>query len=212
MPIIIRPERPADYYQTEHMTRKAFWNLHNPGCSEHLLVRKLRSDPAYIPELSRVAELDGKVVGTIMYSHSKVVDGEITHPLLTFGPLCVEPSLQKTGIGARLMLETFQLARDAGYKGIIIFGEPGYYPKFGFTPCERFAITTAKGENFDAFMALELVPGGLSNVHGKFYEAEVFENLPDGEVEEFNKQFPYMEKLRLPGQWGYEENKELPIA
>jgi predicted N-acetyltransferase YhbS len=212
MPLIIRPERPEDFHQTELITQKAFWNLYVPGCSEHLLVHKLRTDPAYIPELSRVAELDGSVVGTIMYSHSKVVDGETIQPLLTFGPLCVEPSLQKTGIGARLMQETFQLVRDAGYSGIIIYGEPGYYPRFGFVPCERFGITTADGKNFDAFMALELTPGSLSNVRGKFYEAEVFENLPDDEVDEFNKQFPPMEKLRLPGQWGYEENKEPPAA
>ena len=99
MPLIIRPERPQDYYQTEHMTQKAFWNLYNPGCNEHLLVHKLRTDPAYLPALSRVAELDGKIVGTIMYSRSKVVDGETTHEVLIFGPLCVEPALQKTGIG-----------------------------------------------------------------------------------------------------------------
>ena len=206
MPLLIRPESPEDYYQTEHMTQKAFWNLYNPGCSEHLLVRKLRSDPAYVPALSRVAELDGKIVGAILYSRSKVVDGETTHEVLTFGPLCVEPALQKTGIGGALMQATFQLAREAGHKAIIIFGEPGYYPRFGFAPCERFGITTADGKNFDAFMALELVPGALNGVHGKFHEAEVFENLPDEETDEFNKQFPHMEKLRLPGQWGYEEN------
>ena len=117
MPLIIRPERPEDYYQTEHMTQKAFWNLYNPGCNEHLLVHKLRSDPAYVPELSRVAELDGKIVGTIMYSRSKVVDGDISHEVLIFGPLCVEPALQKTGIGGALMQATFQLAREAGHKG-----------------------------------------------------------------------------------------------
>jgi putative acetyltransferase len=206
MPLIIRPEHPEDYYQTEHMTQKAFWNLYNPGCSEHLLVRKLRSDPAYVPELSRVAELDGKIVGAILYSRSKVADGETTHEVLTFGPLCVEPALQKTGIGGVLMQATFQLAREAGHKAIIIFGEPGYYPRFGFAPCERFGITTADGKNFDAFMALELVPGALKGVNGSFHEAAVFEDLPEAEVDEFNKKFPFMEKLRLPGQWGYEEN------
>ena len=206
MPLLIRPERPEDFYETEYMTQKAFWNLYNPGCNEHLLVRKLRTDPAYVPELSRVAELDGSIVGTIMYSRSRVVDGETTHDLLTFGPLCVEPALQKTGIGGALLKATLQLARDAGHRGIIIFGETGYYPRFGFVPCEHFGITTADGKNFDAFMGLELFPGAFKDVHGKFHEAEVFENLPDAEVEEFNKQFPYMEKLRLPGQWGYEEN------
>jgi predicted N-acetyltransferase YhbS len=128
--------------------------------------------------------------------------------VLTFGPLCVEPSFQNTGIGTQLMQVTFQLARDAGHTAIIIFGEPGYYPRFGFVPCQRFSITTADGSNFDAFMALELTPGSLSNVHGKFYTADVFEDLPEDEVEEFNKLFPPMEKLRLPGQWGYEENPE----
>lgn len=102
------------------------------------------------------------------------------------------------------MQVTFELARTAGWKAIIIFGEPSYYPKFGFVTCDHFGITTADGKNFDAFMALELVPGGLAGVHGKFHEAAVFENLPDAEVDEYSKRFPPLEKLRLPGQWGYE--------
>jgi putative acetyltransferase len=205
MCMVIREERFEDGWDTEYMTQKAFWNLQAPGCSEHLLVHKLRADSAYIPEISRVAEKDGKIVGTIMYSRAKVVEGDLTHEVLTFGPLCVEPSLQKTGIGGLLLETTIQLAREAGYKAIIIFGEPGYYPRHGFVNCNHFGITTSKGENFDAFMGIELIPGGMEGVHGKFYEAEVFENLPDEEVAEFNKKFPYLEKLRLPGQWGYEE-------
>lgn len=213
MSIIIHEERPEVRWNTEYMTQKAFWNLYAPGCSEHLLVHKLRSDPVYIPELSRVAELDGQIVGAIFYSRSQVVDGETTHNLLTFGPLCVEPARQRSGIGGQLMQVTFQLAREAGYKAIIIFGEPEYYPKFGFVTCDHFGITTADGKNFPAFMALELVPGGLAGVHGKFHEAAVFEDLPEAEVEEFSQKFPYMEKLRLPGQWGYEaENQEKTLA
>jgi len=208
MSIVIREERLEDYYDTEYMTQKAFWNLHCPGCSEHLLVNKFRTNAAYIPEISRVAEKDGKIIGMIMYSRAKVVDGNVTHEVLTFGPLCVEPCFQNTGIGRLLLETTMQLAREAGYKAIIIFGEPGYYPKHGFVTCNHFGITTSKGENFDAFMAIELIPGGLNGVHGKFYEADVFENLPDMEVDEFNKNFPYMKKLRLPGQWEYEELME----
>lgn len=205
MSIIIRKECIEDYHETEQMTQKAFWNLHTPGCNEHLLVHKLRADELYIQELSRVAELDGKVVGTIMYSKAKVINEDKEHEVLTFGPLCVEPGLQNTGIGGLLLETTMQLARESEYKGIIIFGEPGYYPKHGFLTCDHFGITTSKGENFDAFMGIELLPNGLKGVYGKFYEADLFENLPEEEVEEFNKQFLYMEKLRLPGQWGYEK-------
>ncbi len=41
-----------------------------------------------------------------------------------------------------------------------------------------------------------------SGVHGKFYEATVFENLKADEVEEFDKSFLNMEKLPLSGHWG----------
>lgn len=88
---------------------------------------------------------------------------------------------------------------------IFIFGKPGYYPKHVFKNCSCFNITTTEGKNFDAFMGIELISGGLRGGHGKFYEATVFENLKAEEVEEFDKNFPQMEKLRLPGQWMYVE-------
>ena len=43
------------------MVMRAFWNIHGPGCNEHLLVHKLRESEDYIPQLSRIAELDGKI-------------------------------------------------------------------------------------------------------------------------------------------------------
>lgn len=201
MDITIREEQECEYLETEYVVKKAFWNLHVPGCSEHYLVHKLRKDDAYIPEISRIAEVDGKVVGTIMYSHSYVEGDGGRTPVIIFGPLCVEPEYQKKGIGDSLLKETMALAKSKGYKAIIIFGEPEYYPRFGFLPCEHFGITTADGKNFPAFMGIELVEGALKNVKGKFYEAEIFHNLPPEAVEEYDKKFPYMEKLKLPGQW-----------
>ena len=102
MNIIIRKERPEDYWETEHMTLRAFWNIHGPGCNEHLLVRKIRASEDYLPELSRVAEADGKIVGAIYYTKAKVVDGDKVHDIITFGPLAMEPTLQNTGIGRML--------------------------------------------------------------------------------------------------------------
>lgn len=201
MDIIIREERPEDWYDTEYVAKRAFWNRHHPGCNEHYLVHKLRSDAAYIPELSRVAELNGIIVGVILYSKAFVDTGTQKIDVLTFGPLCVIPEYQNTGIGGMLLEETMKFAREKGHKAIIIFGEPGYYPKHGFQTCNHFGITTIEGKNFDAFMGIELVPGGLTDVHGKFREAEVFENLPLEEVDEYDKRFPHMDKLKLPGQW-----------
>lgn len=205
MEIIIRKETERDYHEAEHMTQKAFWNLHAPGCDEHLLVHNLRADESYLPELSRVAEYEGRVIGAIYYAKAIVRDGQTEHEVITFGPLCVEPEYQSKGVGGKLIEHTAELAREQGYKAIVIFGEPGYYPRHGFVTCDRFGITTENGANFDAFMARELYPGALGGIKGCFIEPPVYFDLPKDKVEEHNGLFPYMEKLVLPGQWGQGE-------
>lgn len=199
--IEIRMETAEDYYSVELMTQHAFWNKYRMGCDEHYLVHKLRQDKDYVPIISRIAVKDNEVIGCIMYSKAKVVDGDVTHDVITFGPLCVEPQWQGFGVGEMLLKETMKLAADLGYRAIVIFGEPDYYPRIGFKTCDNFDITSKDGKNFDAFMGYELVEDGLKNIQGKFYEAEVFKNLPENEVEEFNKRFPYIQKVKLPGQW-----------
>ncbi|MCR5468809.1 MAG: ribosome small subunit-dependent GTPase A [Lachnospiraceae bacterium] len=199
--IIIRKETKEDYYNTELMTMRAFWNLHGPGCNEHLLVNKLRGADEYLPELSRVAELDGKIVGAIFYSKAKVVDSEKEWEVLTFGPLAVEPTCFSMGIGARLLKETLPLAKAAGYKGIVICGEPDYYPKHGFVTCDYFDIHHPAFGNSEAFMALPLNEG-FDEIHGYFYEAPIFEKCEDeDEIQEFTKGFPYYKPLELSCQW-----------
>ncbi len=200
--LTIRPETKEDYFNAEYMTKKAFWNLHHPGCDEHYLVHLLRESDDYVKELSRVAEIDGKIVGGIYYSKAYVLDeNDNRADILTFGPLCVDPEYQNSGVGGKLLNATIEEARKKRYKGIVIFGEPGYYPKHGFKTCDNFGITTKDGKNFDAFMGYEIVPNAFENICGKFYESTIFEQLFPDKVEEFDKRFPYMEKLKLPGQW-----------
>lgn len=202
--IEIRKETEKDYLATEEMCMRAFWNLHSPGCDEHLLVRKLRKDEAYLPELSRIATVDGNVAATIMYSKSVIKDGETEHPVVTFGPLAVDPLYQNTGIGGKLLQYTMQLAREAGYAGIVITGEPKYYPKHGFVTADQFGFTDAEGNTFDAFMAYELVEGAFDGWKGKFFEAPVFEKLSAEEAAEMCKEFKPIVKGNLPCQWTYE--------
>lgn len=199
--IEIRMETKSDWYNVELMTQHAFWNKHHLGCDEHYLVHKLRQDKDYLLELSRIAVKGGQVIGCIMYSKSSIVDGDDKHEIITFGPLCVEPEFQGCGVGELLLSETMKLAVNKGYKGIVIFGEPDYYPRIGFKTCDNFNITTADGKNFDAFMGIELSEGSLKGIQGKFYASEVFDNLPKDEVEEYNKNFPKLKKLRFLGQW-----------
>ncbi len=199
--IEMRMETTKDYYNVELMTQHAFWNKHHLGCNEHYLVHKLRQDKDYLPELSRIAVKDGEVIGCIKYSKAYVVDGTDTYDIITFGPLCVAPRWQGARVGELLLTETMKLAAEKGYKGIIIYGEPDYYPRIGFKTCDNFNITTADGKNFDAFMGIELVENGLKNVKGKFIASKVFENLPENDVEEYHKIFPELKKLKFPDQW-----------
>lgn len=200
--LIIRSETPNDYYETELATKKAFWNLHSPGCNEHYLVHLLREDSNYVPELTRVAVIDNKIVGTILYAKAYVQKGDIKTEVLIFGPLCVIPEFQNCGIGRELLSQTLTVAKEMNFGGIIIFGEPNYYPKFGFLTCDNFGITTSDNKNFDAFMGINLCQGFLESLSGgKFYVPKVYENLPTEKVDEYDKKFPHMEKLKLLGQW-----------
>ena len=69
--INIRNERKADYERVEEITRKAFYNRYIPGCVEHYLVHIMRQHEDFIPELDFVLELDGKIIGNIMYTKAK---------------------------------------------------------------------------------------------------------------------------------------------
>ncbi len=197
----IRKETADDRCSVELMTQHAFWNKYQPGCVEHYLVSKLRQHPDYLPELSRIAVKDGIVIGCIMYSKSRVIFGSEAHEVITFGPLCVEPEWQGCGVGEMLLRETMRSAAAEGYPGIIIYGEPDYYPRFGFKSCDQYNITTADGKNFEAFMGIELTEGSFGNIKGRFLASEVFEHLPADEIEEFNKKFPPLQKLKFPGQF-----------
>ena len=196
--IELRSERPEDYHAVEQL--EAFWNRHHPGCEEHYLVHLLRNHRDYLPQFSRAAVKDGEIIGAILHSKSYVQDKDRRCETVTFGPLCVKPEWQGWGIGKRLVEEMATLVREAGYPGIILFGEPDYYPRLGFQTCDRFGITTANGKNFPAFMALELRPESLRHVHGRFMESKVFEAAVPEKAEEYNHQFYPMKKQYFPQQ------------
>ena len=196
--------RTSDYYEIEYLAKRAFWNLYMPGCDEHYLVHRIFHDSNYIPSLSLVAKFDDKIVGFILYTkcHLETEKGNVD--VLTFGPLCVDPEYQRKGIGKTLLLESIKLAKLTEYPAILICGVPEYYPKFGFKQAKDFGVTMPDGSTFDAFMCYELKEGSIMG--GKFYEPECLEcDIHDekyiAELEEFDSQFPYMEKKILPGQW-----------
>ena len=195
--LIVRAEIPADYKNTELMTMRSFFNKYVPGASEHFLIRIIRESKDYIPEISRIAEYNGQVVGAVYYTKAWIADGDKKHEIATFGPLAVEPTLEGNDIGGILMRETIKLAKEAGIKGIALMGEPYYYPRFGFERGAKYGITDSNGNVFDELMVLPL-NDDFSNIKGKLIESPDFEKLEDEEkLEEINKEFPSYRKVKV---------------
>lgn len=194
MQYTLRREEKGDWRAVETLTREAFWNLHMPGCDEHLLAHNLRVHPAFVPELDYVALAGDELVGNIMYSKAKVVGADGTaREVLTFGPLSVLPAWQKKGVGAALVRHTLPLAAALGYPGVVIFGHPEYYPRFGFVNAGTYGIATEEGKNLPPFMALELEAGALAPVKGRFIVDEAFK-MDAADVDAFDATFPPKEK------------------
>lgn len=158
----IRNEEPADYEIVENITRDAFYNLYIPGCVEHYLVRAMREHEDFIRELDFVLELDGEIVGYVMYTKATLTDeaGNVKN-VLTFGPLCIKPGHQRRGYGKLLIRHSFEKAVSMGYDTVVIFGMPSNYVSSGFVSCKRHNVCVEGGKFPAAMLVKELRPGAL---------------------------------------------------
>lgn len=201
MDIRLRRETPHDYRIVEELTREAFWNLHAPGCNEHYLLHVMRDAGCFVPELDMVAEVEGKVVGNIVYTRAAVIDdGGAAHAVLCFGPIAVLPESQRMGVGRALIEGTTKIARESGHTAVLIYGDPSYYSRFGFVAAETFDIGTPDNRYVPGLQALELAPGALAGISGRFVEDAVY-HVDDAAAAEFDKGFPAKELLTgLPSQ------------
>ena len=103
MSVLIRRETPDDYRAVESLTRESFWNVYKPGADEHYYVHKMRSHPDFLPELAFVLEVDGEIVGNIMYTKAWLEDEQgMQKEIVSFGPLCVAPKYQRQKLGKLL--------------------------------------------------------------------------------------------------------------
>ena len=198
--ISIRNEQKEDYRNVEEITRKAFYNLYVPGCAEHYLVHIMRRHKDFLPELDFVIELDGHVIGNIMYTKAKLVDesGE-EKEILTFGPVCVLPEYQRMGYGKMLMEYSFERAAALGYDLIVIFGNPSNYVSRGFKSCKKYNICLENGAYPTAMMAKELKPDALDGRKWIYRDSPVM-RIDEQEAERFDEGFEKMEKKYQPSQ------------
>ena len=200
MSIIIRNEKSSDYRKTEEITREAFWNLYFPGCNEHLIVHNLRDSKDFIPELTFVIEKDDEIVGSIFYSHSKVVkkNGE-EFKTISFGPVCILPKYHRQGLGRQLITHSIEKAKELGFSAILIGGYPHHYKPYGFEGSKKYNVSMADGNFYTGIMMLPLFDGALNGVSGIACFSEDIE-IDEMQLDEFDKLFEDKEKMETQSQ------------
>ena len=167
--MFIRKEETKDYETVCSVVKKAFDSAEHADGNEHDLVNELRLGEAYIPELSLVAVIDGKIVGHIMFTKAKVADELV----LALAPLSVLPEYQKQGIGTALIKEGHKIAKELGYAYSLVLGSENYYPRVGYLPAIDFGIRPpfdVPSENFMAYRLRENIP----SIHGILKYAKEF--------------------------------------
>ena len=200
---LIRLERKEDNSVVENMVREAFWNVYRPGCLEHYVIHCLRNDKDFVSELDFVIEKAGGIIGQNIFvkANIKADDGR-NIPILTMGPICITPKFKRKGYGKILLDYSIEKATELGFGAVCIEGNIDFYGKSGFTYASKYGIRYhGLPEDADAsfFLCKELIPGYLNEVTGE-YTTPTGYLIDEAEAEEFDKQFPYKEKLKLPGQ------------
>jgi len=165
--VTIRKENPLDHSFVIELTEKAFETLEISDHNEGKLVHKLRKALTFIEELSLVAELNGQVVGHILFTPIVIDNGGQQFPSLVLAPVSVLPEFQKMGVGGQLIRAGHQKAKELGFQSVILLGHPGYYPRFGYRSASTWGIKTHFDlPSDDVFMAVELTENALSGVSG----------------------------------------------
>ncbi len=149
---MIRQTTAKDFEIIYNVVKTAFANARHADGNEQDLVNALQKGDSYIPELSLVYEIDGKIVGHIMFTKATV--GKAT--VLALAPLSVLPEYQRQGIGLNLISAGHEIAKMLGYEYSVVLGSEKYYPKAGYVPADTLGILPPFDVPRENFMACKL--------------------------------------------------------
>ena len=203
---IIRLEKKEDYRKVENLVRESFWNVYRPGCLEHYVLKCLRDDKDFVPELDFVMEKDGRIIGQNVFVRTviKADNGRLV-PIMTMGPICITPELKRQGYGKILLDYSLEKAEELGCGAVCFEGNIDFYGKSGFTYASEYGIRyhgLPEGEDSSFFLCKELIPGYFDGITGEYSTPIGYfvcdENPDDFAV--YDATFPEKEKLVLPGQ------------
>lgn len=155
----IRTETEADRAAVLEVNERAFGRV-----NEANLVEALRKNAQ--PQVSLVAELDGRIVGHIFFSPVRIEDEASDFTALGLAPMAVLPELQNQSIGSQLVRGGLNQCRKMGCDVVVVLGHPEYYPRFGFVPAKAKGLRCEYDVPDEVFMVAELREGALAGRRG----------------------------------------------
>jgi len=147
----IRDETPADHEAISRVIEAAFATAPHASGRESRIVEALRDAEAL--SLSRVADIDGRIVGQVTLS-AVTLDGDDGDGWFGLGPIAVDPAHQRHGVGSALVRAALAELPELGARGCVVLGDPDYYTRFGFA-----AVPSLRYEGAPARYFLALVVG-----------------------------------------------------
>jgi predicted N-acetyltransferase YhbS len=156
-PFAIRAEKASDVVAREALLDACFGeNRHMRTC------QRLRDGRAPAEGLAFSAMAEGRLVGTLRLWHVSA-GGK---PALVLGPLAVEVSSRKLGVGTALMDHALAAAKTRGHRAVILLGDAPYYARFGFSAQKTGELSLPGPFERERLLALELVEGALDGAWG----------------------------------------------
>lgn len=157
--MLIRNESGADHVVIAELNRRAFG-----GDLESELIDRLRAEKLVLASLVAVDAYD-HILGHILFSRATIQTRNGETPVASLGPMCVEPEVQRHGIGSALVRHGIRACRRIGESAVIVVGHPNFYAENGFL---RDVVRHLQSPYaVEAFMGMELVPGSLAQINGE---------------------------------------------
>ncbi len=174
--ITIRPETPKDYKEIISLILRSFseGTNYSDGTDIIALIEEIRISKYYIPELSFVAELNGKIVGHFLFSHfplSKTPKGEHidSNDIVMLAPVSVHADYFRQHIGITMLNLGIEKVKEFGFKGINVEGDFHFYNRVGFKTSSEYGIYPTSGHPMAeprCMMCQETFQGSLSRISG----------------------------------------------
>lgn len=155
--LVIRRETPEDAAAIERLHGRAF----GPGRFARTAYR-LREGAEALPDLCYTALVGTYLVGSVRLGPVEAGG----RPLLSLGPLTVDPSFGHRGIGLALMQASLDAARAGGHGVVVLVGDLPYYKRFGFSPVPPGRLVLPGPVDPARFLWLALTDGATEGLSG----------------------------------------------